>query len=153
MAIVSSLPVVATLPLWWSGYLLLVYPPSPVEYAAGAAVAVLATGCTAVAATVAGQRWRRPPGIVRTVAGLPWQLLRGYLRVITTGLAPRRGPVRGRLRHESAAGIGRPGPDGAGRRAWIGWARSLAADELVVGFSGDDTIVVHVLPAPSGEAR
>jgi hypothetical protein len=91
--------------------------------------------------------------LLRTLTGLPWRLLRGYLRVVGAGLAPRRGAVRGQLRRECATGIGWRDLAGAGRRAWTGWARSLAADELVVGFPSEDTIVVHVLPAAGGDRR
>ncbi len=142
---------VATVPLWWGGYLLLVYPPSLVEYAAGAAVAVIASAGTLVVLTVGGRRWRRPPGVLRTVRGLPWKVLRGSLTVLAAALRPGRGPLCGGMRRERASGIGRDDPVAAGRRAWTGWARSLAADELVVGFPEDDTVLVHVLPSPRDE--
>lgn len=147
----SRLLAVATVPLWWVGYLLLVFPPSLIEYVAGALAAVVTAIFALVVLTVSGLRWRRPPGVVRDAGRLPWQLLRGGVAVLAAGLRPGRRAVRGRTRRVAASGIGRDDPSAAGRRAWTGWVRSLAADEIVVGFPDDDTVLVHVLPVPRGE--
>lgn len=139
----------ATLPAWWGGYLVLLYPPPLVEYAIGLAVAVVASAAVGVIAAVGWPGWQWPGGVPATVLRLPWRVLTSYLRVVAAGL--RRDPPRGGLRTEPAAG--QAGDDGGAqsRRALTGWLRSVTADEYVVGVDRDGSLTVHVLGHADGE--
>lgn len=65
---------------------------------------------------------------------------------------PAAGPSRAGFAVIGSPGIGGRGSAAAGRRAWVGWAGSLAADEIVTGFPQEDIVAVHALPGPAGDS-
>ncbi|HET7387675.1 MAG TPA: hypothetical protein VFJ19_13540 [Nocardioidaceae bacterium] len=142
-----------SLPVGWGGYLLLMYPPPPLEYAVGFVVAAITSATVYVLISVAGPNWSRPGGMARDLSVVPWQLLRGYLRVVAAGLAVHHGRVRGEFRREPARGIGRDDSTAEAGRAWRGWAGSLGPDRIVCGFPDDDTVLVHALVSGPGRAE